>query len=160
MNKKSTVYLICGFIGSGKTTFAKKLEKEIDAIRFTKDEWLIRLFGNDPKSIEDFEKHDDKICNLSSEVAFQCIKAGADVIIDDGFWGRNQRKEMIERIKDASATPILYYLDVPMKEMKRRTLERSKNRKKDSFVIDEKMFDKYANSFEPPGKDEDYILAD
>ena len=52
--RKATVYLICGFIGSGKTTFAKKLEKETGAIRITKDEWLISLFGHDP-SIPNYE---------------------------------------------------------------------------------------------------------
>ncbi len=52
MNKSKhipTAHLIVGFIGSGKTTFAKKLEQEIGALRFTKDEWFIRVFGNDPK---------------------------------------------------------------------------------------------------------------
>lgn len=42
---KPIAHLICGFIGSGKTTFARKLEKETGAARFTKDEWMVRLFG-------------------------------------------------------------------------------------------------------------------
>ena len=37
------VYLICGFIGAGKTTFSKKLETETGAVRITKDEWSISL---------------------------------------------------------------------------------------------------------------------
>jgi predicted kinase len=47
MNKKQPIaHIICGFIGSGKTTFARKLEKETGAIRITKDEWIIKIFGN------------------------------------------------------------------------------------------------------------------
>ncbi len=48
MKRKPIVYLICGFIGAGKTTFAKKLEEKTGAVRITKDEWSIRLIGNDP----------------------------------------------------------------------------------------------------------------
>src|SRR5215211_6653017 len=48
MNAKPIVYLLCGFIGAGKTTFARKLEERTGAVRITKDEWLISLIGNDP----------------------------------------------------------------------------------------------------------------
>jgi len=38
MKRQATVYLICGFIGAGKTTFAKMLEKKTGAVRIVKDE--------------------------------------------------------------------------------------------------------------------------
>ena len=74
MNKKqSTVYLICGFIGAGKSTFAKQLEEKTGAVRITKDEWLIRLIGNDP-TIDGFEEYDKKLCELSRDVAFYLVR--------------------------------------------------------------------------------------
>ena len=48
MSEEATVYLLCGFIGAGKTTFARKLDERTGAVRITKDEWLIRLIGHDP----------------------------------------------------------------------------------------------------------------
>jgi hypothetical protein len=36
--KKPVAHIVIRFIGSGKTTFARKLEKETGAVRFTKDE--------------------------------------------------------------------------------------------------------------------------
>lgn len=45
---KPVAHIVIGFIGSGKTTFARKLERETGAVRFTKDEWMVRLFGNTP----------------------------------------------------------------------------------------------------------------
>lgn len=54
MKKQSTVYIICGFIGAGKTTLAKKLEAKTGAVRITKDEWSIRLIGHDP-TIDGYE---------------------------------------------------------------------------------------------------------
>jgi predicted kinase len=43
-----TVHMIHGYLGAGKTTFARRLEQELPAIRFTHDEWMARLYGIDP----------------------------------------------------------------------------------------------------------------
>ena len=44
----ATLYLIHGYIASGKMTYAKKLEAETDAIRFTLDEWMVNFYGANP----------------------------------------------------------------------------------------------------------------
>ena len=43
-----TVHMIHGYLGAGKTTLARRLEREAPAIRFTHDEWMARLYGIDP----------------------------------------------------------------------------------------------------------------
>ena len=150
--------MICGFIGAGKTTFAKKLEMKTGAERITKDEWLIKLFGHNPR-IEGFEEYDEKMCKLSNDIAFNFVKRGVDVIIDDGFWGKEQRGEMKKRIEKAGAKATLYYVKCPVEVMKERVVHRSNNLTEDTFEIDEKLFDKYVKYWEPPSEDEDYILA-
>jgi len=157
--KTPIVYMICGFIGAGKTTFSKKLEKKTGAVRITKDEWLIKLFGNNPL-IDRFEEYDEKICELSSNIAFQFVEKGVDVIIDDGFWFKKQRKEMMERIERTGAKAVLYYLKCSMGIMKDRVVGRNNNFTKDSFKISEKMFDGYVRSWEPPSEDENYVLVE
>ena len=42
------LHLIHGFVGAGKTTFAKKLEHFLPAVRFTHDEWMSKLYGENP----------------------------------------------------------------------------------------------------------------
>jgi predicted kinase len=44
----ATVHLIHGCLGAGKTTFAKKLAEEVNGVRFNPDEWMVRLYGEDP----------------------------------------------------------------------------------------------------------------
>lgn len=39
------VYFICGFVGSGKTTYSKELADKVGAFRFSIDEWMIPLYG-------------------------------------------------------------------------------------------------------------------
>jgi predicted kinase len=161
MKKQKTpvVYMICGFIGAGKTTFAKKLEAKTEAVRITKDEWLIKLLGHDPR-VEGFGEYDAKMCELSNDVAFQFVEHGVDVIIDNGFGVREQREEMKKRIESVGAEAVLYYVKCPMKVMKERVINRSSNLTEDSFEIDEGLFDSYVKYWQPPGEDEDYILAE
>src|SRR5438477_11587421 len=110
MKRNPIVYLICGFIGAGKTTFAKKLEEKTGAVRITKDEWSIRLIGNDP-TIDGYEEWDHKICDLSRDVAFQLAEKGIDVIIDEGFWEKELRDKIRIRMEELGAKEVWYYLD-------------------------------------------------
>jgi len=70
-NKQPIAYVICGFIGAGKTTFARKLEHETKAIRITKDEWIIKIFGNKITSDKNFERYDKNITELATDIAFK-----------------------------------------------------------------------------------------
>ena len=38
-------YLICGFLGAGKTTYSPKLSKETGAIHLNPDKWCMKLFS-------------------------------------------------------------------------------------------------------------------
>lgn len=159
MNAKSTVYLLCGFIGAGKTTFAKKLEARTGAVRITKDEWLIQMVGNDP-TIAGYEAFDSRMCGLSRDVAFQLAAKGIDVILDEGFWEKDQRDEMRRRTAEAGARAVMYYLDTPIDTIRERVARRNTTPAKDSFAISAELLDFYLQYWQPPDEDEDYVLAD
>lgn len=156
--KKPTVYIICGFIGSGKTTFSKKLAKDTGAFRVTKDEWMVQIFGNTPVK-ENFETLDNNVTKLAKDFAFQLVERGVDVILDEGFWAKSQREELKKRIEKAGAKWVLYYVATPIDEMKKRVANRSKNPGKESFEITDEMFDGYLKYWQPPEEDEEFILA-
>jgi predicted kinase len=158
MKRKPIVYIICGFIGAGKTTFAKKLEKKTGAVRITKDEWSISLIGNDP-TIARYDEWDAKIIELSRDVAFHLVEKGIDVIIDEGFWEKEQRAKMKERIEALGAKEVLYYLDTPIETIRERVVGRNINLTKESFKISREMLDNYLKCWQAPSEDEDYSLA-
>jgi len=158
MKRKPIVYLICGFIGAGKTTFAKKLEEKTSAVRITKDEWSISLIGND-STIDGYAEWDTKIIELSRNVAFQLVKKGIDVIIDEGFWEKEQRVKMKNRIEALGAKEVLYYLDTPIETIRERVVGRNVNLTKESFKINREMLDNYLKYWQAPTEDEDYVLA-
>lgn len=158
MKRTSIVYLICGFIGAGKTTFAKKLEEKTGAVRIVKDEWSIRLIGNDP-TIKGYAQWDQKIIGLSRDVAFYLAEKGIDVIMDEGFWEKETRDEMRRRIEAIGAKAVMYYVETPIETIRERVLGRNSNLTKESFKISREMLDNYLTYWQPPGEDEDYILA-
>ena len=158
-NTTPLAHIMVGFIGSGKTTFARRLERETGAIRFTKDEWMVSIFGNTPPE-DKFEEYDRKMASLATATALKCLQAGISVIIDEGFWVKEHRDAIREKVKDAGAMPKLYYLEVPFEIMKARTLERSENPPVDSYTIDEDSFNHYWKFFRPPGIDEEFTLVD
>lgn len=127
-------------------------------MRITKDEWLIRLIGNDP-TIDGYEDYDSKISGLSRDVAFQLVEKGIDVIIDEGFWEKEQRALLRRRIEEIGAEEVLYYLDTPIETIRERVARRNVNPTKDSFKISGDLFDGYLKYWQPPGEDEEYVLT-
>jgi len=158
MKSQTTVYLICGFIGAGKTTFAKKLEDKTGAVRITKDEWSIRLIGNDPE-IDGYAEWDARIIGLSRDFAFYLAEKGIDVIMDEGFWAKEEREELKRKIRAVGAEPVMYYVDTPIEIIRERVTERNGNLTKESFEISREMLDSYLMGWQPPGEDEHYLLA-
>ncbi|QBD76826.1 ATP-binding protein [Ktedonosporobacter rubrisoli] len=158
MKRKPIVYLICGFIGAGKTTFAKKLEEKTGAVRITKDEWSIRFIGNDP-TIDGYEEWDRKIIGLSRDIAFYLAEKGIDVIMDEGFWAKEERDELRRKIDAIGAKAVMYYVETPIETIRERIVGRNNTLTKDSFKISREMLDNYLMYWQPPREDEDCILA-
>ena len=158
MTTRPTVYVLCGFIGAGKTTFARALEARTGAVRITKDEWLIRLIGNDP-TIAGFAAYDHRIVALSRDVAFQLVGKGIDVILDEGFWARDERELIRRQIEGMGAEMVLFYLDTPIETIRERVARRSADPPPDAFRISDELLEFYLPYWQPPSEDEGYLLA-
>ncbi|NCC21007.1 MAG: ATP-binding protein [Alphaproteobacteria bacterium] len=148
------LYLIHGYIGAGKTTFAKKLEAETNALRFTEDEWIVRLYGHNPDSSV-FNDLEARVKALITDLAVNLLKNGQSVILDFGFWKRSERDFWRKTAKELGADVRLYNVSAPADEMKRRTVARTENGKGEELFIDENAFDTLLENFEPLQPDEE-----
>jgi predicted kinase len=93
-NFMAKIILICGKIGSGKTTYAKKLTGETNAVLLSADELTLALFGACTGANHDeiVEKTQAYLFNITTEIA----TAGANVILDWGFMTREERQYATE----------------------------------------------------------------
>ena len=146
---KPVLHLVCGLPGSGKTTFAKQLENTTQAIRFSPDEWLYQL-GLDFYD----EISRDKVEQLQWEVAQRLLKQGMGVILENGFWSKQERSYYREIADAIGATTIIHYLDGPIEELKNRLEKRNLTRDSDTPEVNPLNLDEWCRFFEPPTKEE------
>ena len=85
----ATLHLMVGLPCSGKTTRARKLEREQSALRPTTDEWHLRLFGQDASEPEHDGRH-RLIEGMLWNVANRALALGINVILasEDELFGR------------------------------------------------------------------------
>jgi predicted kinase len=149
----ATLHLIVGLPCSGKTTLAKKLEHEIPALRLTPDEWQIRLFGQDAEEPEHDTRH-SLIEAMLWNIASRTLELGSNVILDFGFWAREEREDYRSRAKQLGASSEVPYLDVSEDELLRRLEERNMRPSQESFLISEKGMKPWIAFFQKPTPDE------
>lgn len=149
----ATLYLMVGLPCSGKTTFAHKLEREQSALRLTPDEWQIRLFGQDAEEPEHDARH-SLIEAMLWDIASRALELGTNVILDFGFWAREEREDYRSRAKQLGASSEVHYLDVSEDELLRRLEERNLRPSQESFLISEEAMKPWIAFFQKPTPDE------
>jgi predicted kinase len=149
----ATLYLMVGLPCSGKTTLAQKLEHELPALRLNPDEWHIPLFGQDAKEPEHDARH-SLIEALLWKIARRALELGTNVILDYGFWAREEREEYRLRAKQLGASSEVHYLDVPEDELLRRLEKRNSRPSQESFLISQEAMKPWIVFFQKPTLDE------
>ncbi len=152
-----TAHLICGYIGSGKTTFARQLETDTGARRFTHDEWMVKRYGNNPPA-DRFQQYYDEVSADIWNGALALLTQGQDIILDFGFWKRADRDNARARLLscDVKFYVVVCDLDIAWN----RVQERNKNAGSEYLLIERNTFETLLQQVEPIGPDEDVILVD
>jgi predicted kinase len=149
----ATLHLMVGLPFSGKTTLARKLERECSAIRLTPDEWQVLLFGQDAKDPDHDARH-SLIEGMLWKIASRALELGVNVILDFGFWAREEREDYRGRAKQLGASTEVHFLDVSEDELLRRLEERNLQPSHESFYIPIEMMKPWIEFFQRPTPDE------
>lgn len=158
-SEQPVAHLMHGFVGAGKTTFARKLEAETGAVRFTHDEWMHRLYGENPPADCFFNLY-DRVDGMIWDYASRLLALGQSVILDSGFWTREVRDAARRRVVESGAIPRLYFIDTPEPIMRERMQNRSDALPEDSLLINGDAFDGFKTRFQPLEPDEEHIYID
>ena len=151
----TTLHLLCGFIGAGKTTFAKSLERDHSAVLFSHDEWMVKLYGRNPPS-EHFQTYYHRVKDLIWQFASRFLTLGQDVVLDHGFWRRADRDLAKRKAQEIEVQAKLYFLHCSEEVMRQRVLTRTEM-SQDSLYINERAFENLRAQFETPMDDEKYV---
>lgn len=155
MKDCSTIYLICGFLGAGKTTYSKKLVETTGAIHLNPDDVCMQKY-----SPEEYENNWEYCFTQTLDFLWQeistYIKQNKDVIFDVGFWSKSSRDEAINKVKQMGGKPIIHYIYAPDSILKQRIATRK------GIIAERNLlnFDVIKKLFEEPSEDEDFVTIE
>ncbi|MBR4125982.1 MAG: AAA family ATPase [Alphaproteobacteria bacterium] len=147
-----TVHFLCGYMGFGKSTIARRLAIQYNAVILNNDEFMRELFGRSLPE-DEFQKAHDKVSKFTWQLGERIISIGTSVIFDRGFWSRKSRKEAVERAGIFCDSIQFHQIECDMETAKQRVLNRTATNG-DALDIDEETFDRLAHCYEPISPDE------
>lgn len=152
--------LMCGISGSGKTTIARRLEKQgferlsLDAIMWERHN---AAYMNLP-----FEKQ----CLLQAEAERELVErlqrllaADRDVVVDSCLCKRSHRDAYREIVRKWNTQCKVIYCSAPAEELRRRLHSRISNEGPDCAIVTDEMLNRFLKGFETPQADETDIVS-
>src|SRR5436189_5612734 len=142
---EARLILICGLPGSGKTTLAIQLASELPAVRLCPDEWKHDL-GIDYYDEQGRVRLEKRLWQLGEEL----LALGQSVILENGFWTREERDELRLAARTLGVAVELHYLDAPVGELWRRLELRNEEARPGTAPIARDDLERWARQFEAP----------
>lgn len=148
VTRHARLVLMCGPPGSGKTTVARLLVKQLRAISLSPDEWMTQLGVSMDHPLR------EPIGELQWTLAQELLVNGQSVILESGHWMRSERDEKRLAARALGVRVEVQYLDVPRDELHRRVDRRTAESTWGAYPMGPEELDRWTSFFEPPSADE------
>lgn len=149
------IILICGKICSGKSTYAERMRANNKAVILSVDEIMLGIFGQYVG-----EKHDEYCENVQKylfDKSLELIKVGVNVVLDWGFWQKDEREFAKEFYRARNIECELHFIDISEEIWKQRIAKRNSSISQgelNAYFVDENLARKFGAIFEFPSEDE------
>ena len=154
----STLHVIFGPSGAGKTIYAHAFARREKAVAFILDEWMAQLFAPDmPQPIE-YEWMIERVQRCEAQIwstAAGVLAAGTSVILDIGLM-RKADRERVREIAAATDLPLQFHFVTASAEARRARVADRNVVRGENFAIEvtPAMFDFIEGVFEAPDPEE------
>ena len=147
---------ICGKIGCGKTYYANRLKEQEHAVILSTDEVTYDLTNN--QQGDGYDEFAIRVNLYLRKKAVEIVNAGCTVILDWGFWTKENRKEIKRYGENNGVLVEMHYIDIDDKtwyeNIEKRNNEVISGNGGSSFYVNEGLLNKVSSLFEIPEKEE------
>lgn len=145
--------MICGLPGSGKTTLANELVKSREAVKLCADEWIYDLLDSQ-ENISERDRLRLPVETLLHKLALELCAKGMTVILDNGFWVKEEREMYRKSATDLGISVEIHYMDASNDLLWKRIQKRNENLPAGTFKNYKHELDEWFKVFEAPKEDE------
>lgn len=149
-----TVHIVFGPQGAGKSTYARRLAADDNAVRLSIDEWMIQLYGPDLPEPMSFAWITQRVRRCEQRIwatAADVADTGSSVVLDLGFMKIDNRTQFTDLARERNLPSELHFVDAPLATRRRRVLERNNDRGATfAFEVTPDMFDFMEREFQRP----------
>jgi len=156
MSDPATLIFFCGKMAAGKSTLARRLAEERQALLLVQDDFLARLFPGDVKDISAYTLYSSRIGDVVQPLVCDVLTRGVSVALDFPANTTKQRtwfRQIIERVRVGHE---LHLIDASDATCKRQLRERSRHLPEGSPWTSEAEFDAVTAYFQPPAEEEGF----
>ncbi|MFF1836706.1 AAA family ATPase [Streptomyces sp. NPDC058231] len=149
----SSVVLMCGLPGAGKTTWAMELVRR-GYVRLSIDEVVWHRLGRRDAGVvlqaEAFDELKEEVRREQRQELVELMLAGRDVVVDYSFWSRAARDDYKALVESHGCRWELIHLKADRGTLERRLQERNREEGANSVTVGAKLFSRYLANFEEP----------
>jgi predicted kinase len=145
-----TLHFFCGKAGAGKTTIAANLAKTQKAILISEDVCMVRLFGDQLKTFDDYIRLSKRLKDVVGPIAIDLLIAGQSVVLDFQANTKHGRDWFRSVFEQAAAEHILHFVNTPDETCLARISMRNIERPEGSHHLTEEDFAHISSYFQAP----------
>ena len=151
-----TLHFFCGKAGAGKTTVASHLAQDQNAILISEDIWLLRLFGDEMKTFEDYIRVSQKLKTVVGPLTVDLLNAGRSVVLDFQANTKTGRGWFRSIFEQAGSAHVLHFLNTSDEACLERIARRNIERPEGSHHVTEEVFFYVSSFFQAPEENEGF----
>lgn len=158
MSALSTLHLLIGPVGAGKSTFARQQIARHPALHLDVDTAMVRLFGDDPRPSQGvmtwYLERRERCRGLLWDLALDTLRCGVDVYLELGLVRRAEREQYFGRARLEELRFIGHVLDAPREVRRQRVVARNELPGEYVQKVPLEFFERASDAWEPVLEDE------
>lgn len=158
MNEKGTLIFFCGKMGSGKSTYSKKLAGELKAVLLSEDEWLSAIYPEEIINFDDYIKYSSRLKLLLKGHVRRILHSGVSVVMDFPGNTKKQRAWFKEIFLEDQIPHRLIYLQAEDQLCLKRFEQRRQDSPERARFDTEEVFHQVTSYFQAPTEDEEFNI--